>query len=699
MMLGKKLLSAFLSFITCVSVFAVGDKTITGGKWEIVLKENTKTAEFNYNGKTILSDVYAEAKIPGATLKSFDYRKTEVTQESIADNFGKGEKYTVRYSGLNGKPDLLQVFYFYSDKNYFLTEALISSKKNESSNYIAPIITTAKNAFLPEDVNNRVLSVPFDNDNFVRYSSFPLTKDSVSFEATAIFNGMTREGLVIGSVEHDTWKTGIRYSTRDNRFVEKLECFGGITHKETRDINSGKGKNPVTSKEHGSINGKLLKSPKLFVGFFGDWRKGLDEFGAANALVTPPRHWTKGTPFGWNSWGAMETKVNYLGVTDISDFIKTELQPRSFENNGQTYIGLDSWWNENFSDDDLIAFVKHCNANGQEAGIYWCPFSHWSTNGNDRMDGTDGKYKYQDAYLFADGQVRSVESRVLDPTHPGTKMMMKYQIERFRKWGFKYIKLDFINSGIVEADSFYDKKITTGVQAYNYGMQYLVDLCGEDMFLALSIAPTFPSQYGHSKRISCDAWGDINQTAYMLNSLSFGWWLDKVYAFNDADHLILYDEASNKRFSEGENRARITSGVITGLYMLGDNYSKKGSYPGTETARERALKFATNAEINEIARSGRSFYPVDGYSAPTPDGTENFFMMDTDKYVYLAVFNFQDNTSLSGYMDFPRLGLSAESGITIKELWTGASVNTIGGKLPYSVPGKDARVYRITKAH
>lgn len=683
-------LLVFILGITQISFAATNDINIVSGKWKITYHEGTKKLDYIYNNEIILAGVTVNAKNGNVLLNSFDYSVANYLQENISDNFGNGEKYTIRFSGLAGQPDLEQIFYFYADKNYFLTEAYIHSNTFTSSNYIAPIVTSVRSSFLPTDESNRVLSVPFDNDDFVRYSSFPLSTDSVSFEVTSIYNGPSRRGLVIGSVEHNVWKTGIRYSTTENQYIDKLECFGGITHKSTRDVDAH---NVIIP--HGSIKGTDLKSPKIFVGLFEDWRRGMEEYGTVNAIIAPPRTWTKGTPFGWNSWGGMETKVNYDGVVDVSDFLKNELQSRNFENNGQTYIGLDSWWNDNFSVSQLRGFVAHCNANGQEAGIYWGPFSDWGGDGERVMEGTNGQYKYKDAYLYANGEIRSIQARSLDPTHPATKMLMEYYIDRFKKWGFKYIKLDFINNGIVEADSFYVDSITTGVQAYNYGMRNLVELCGDDMYLALSIAPTFPAQYGHSKRISCDTWGqmgeNIGETGYELNSLSFGWWLDRVYTFNDADHLVL------DGYSAGANRARITSGVITGIYMLGDNLSQKGSFPGTQTALDKNLMYATNADINDIARLGKSFYPVEGYLASAADKSENFFMLDTEKYIYFVVFNFNAATTKKGNMALTRLGIDADNVSSIKELWTGSEVEITDNSVAYSVPFRDVRVYRILK--
>lgn len=676
-----------------------GNKINKNG-WEITYDPSSRTLNYSYIGQAILKGVYVKARVGTKDIESSNFKDIEIRKEKINDAVGRGTKYTVIYSdGPLSDISIEQNYFFYSDKDYFLTEAWICSDREPiASNYIAPIFTTSKNSFLPQDETNRALRVPYDNDAFVSYLSAPLNKEEVSFEVTSIFNGLSRNGLVIGSVEHDTWKTGIRYTGEDNQYITKLECFGGITHELTRDI-SDKPNRP--SKEHGSIRGKRLKSPKLLMGFFSDWRRGMERFGEVNAAIAPPRRWNTGTPFGWNSWGAMAEKVNFEGAVDVADFIKTDLQPNSFENDQTTYIGLDSFW-DNFNEEQLIAFAEHCKKNGQKAGIYWCPFSDWFGNAEGFVEGTNEQWRYKDIYLYANGKPRRIESLAVDPTHPATKLRMKYFIDRFKKWGYTYIKLDFINNGTLEADSFYNPNVTTGTQAYNEGMQYLCDLCGDDMFLALSIAPVFPAQYGNSRRISCDTWGAMSEqgwgtTNYMLNSLSFGWWLDRVYTFNDADHILLHKPQEAENYKEGANRARITSAVITGIYMLGDNFSSKGSLPGDGQAREKARAVATNQDINAIAHLGKSFYPVEGYTAQSPEKAESIYMMDTDKYTYIAIFNFDTTTSKEGKVDLGRIGSKKSKNIKGKELWTSTPLLSDSGSLLYSIPPQDVRVYRIDK--
>lgn len=696
-----------LLFLFAISSCIAGSKDIEANGWTIKYDEASKTFSYAYKGKMILSYVYARAKVGSDTLQSNQYETMSIQNKKISDKLGKGIQYTVLYQDhQDTKVNLRQEYYFYENQEHFLTELFVDSKDEISSNYLAPIYSTSQNSFLESSDKNRVLRVPYDNDAFIHYDAHTMDVEDVSFEVTTFFAGDTREGLVIGSVEHDTWKTGIVYKAESTNKITKLECYGGITHKQTRDISDREDR---PSCHHGSIKGKSLKSPKVLVGFFADWRRGLEMYGEVNAMIAPPRKWNKPTPFGWNSWAALADKVNFEAAIDVADFIKNELQPKTFENEGVTYIGLDSFW-DNFTEDQLREFVKHCNAQGQQAGIYWCPFSDWHGNAEVDVEGTNGEYKYKDIYLYANGKPRKVESLAIDPTHPATKLRIDHYINKFKDWGYTYVKFDFMNNGALEAESFYDPAVTTGTQAYNEGMSYLTQVCGEDMFIALSIAPIFPAQYGTSRRISCDTWGAMGQgahgstseggwgsTGYMLNSLSFGWWLDRVYPYNDSDHILLHKPSEAHNYGEGSNRARVTSAVITGIYMLGDNFSLKGSFKGDKEARERALKAVTNADINDIARIGKSFYPVEGYEGATSDKSANFFMYHTDKYLYVAVFNFDDKNVMNGSLDYARLDINTEEVNEIKELWMQETIENVKAVLEYSVPSQDVRVYRVEK--
>ncbi len=664
-------------------------------RWSVKLDSKKGYVNCLFDDSVAIRDVYCRVKVDDRWILSSDYAKTSMRKRAFSDELGRGVSYDIRYTDKGDRPVMRQVIRCYDSLPVFTVSVTLEAKDSLRSNYMSPLCSDEVNKFLPTDNSNRALRIPFDNDNFVHYLSSPAPVEDLSFEATAIFNGASRRGMVIGSIEHHTWKTGIAYSLTADGSIDSLACFGGVTHPLTRDV-WRKGSRRVIP--HGSIEGMQISSPRVLVGMFDDWREGMECYGWANAVISPPRKWNGGTPFGWNSWAALEKRLNYEGAVSVAEFIHEELQTRGFSNDDTLYIGLDSYW-ANLSEEQLSDFVLCCHAMGLKAGIYWCPFSDWVGNHNAEVEGSGGKWHYRDIYLRSRGVPRRIESLAVDPTHEGTKMRMNYFVEKFRRLGFSYIKLDFINNGALEADSFFEKGITTGIQAYNHGMNYLSELCGDDFFLALSIAPVFPAQYGNSRRISCDTWGAMSErewgsTGYMLNSLSFGWWLDRVYNYNDADHILLYKPEEAELFEVGANRARVTSAVITGMYMLGDNFSDRGWLPADGEARRRALEVVTNSEVNDIARIGRSFRPLEGYTAYDASKAERAFILNYEGTTYLALFNFESR-SQSGSIEVARMGLPSGAYKAV-ELWRGVT-HDFEDVLHYEIPQRDVLLYRIEK--
>ena len=297
------------------------------GKWRIEYDRAHGLADIFFDGAMLIPRAFAEVRLPQA-VTSMDYEVRTVTHEAIHDGFGHGVKYVVESSG--GRVDkMIQMFWLYENANYILTEVEISQKPKATSNFMAPLVTQAPSHFLPAG-DNRALFVPFDNDKWVRYDSIPFDREVTSYEVSALYNNASRLGLIVGSVGHDTWKTGVCSTTASNA-VTSLEVFGGITSSETRDV-----------LPHGKISGATIKSPKIFVGCFSDWRDGLAAYATANAVVVPPRTWKGGVPFGWNSWGKLQFGLTFEKAIQVSDFFARQLP--QFENHGVAYIGLDAGW-------------------------------------------------------------------------------------------------------------------------------------------------------------------------------------------------------------------------------------------------------------------------------------------------------------------------------------------------------------------
>ncbi|MBR6249143.1 MAG: hypothetical protein IKQ89_09145 [Muribaculaceae bacterium] len=667
------------------------------GKWTVRFDDATQQVTLVKDGQNVLSDVSARFKYGQTVHSTAGYGTATVTEESLSDNVGAGKQVTIAYAS-TGLPNVEQKFYLYDGADYVLTDVALSlpSGGQLESNYICPIYSEAQNLFLPQDGNNRFLTVPYDNDGFITYGSFPLSRtantssaatgrfarDSISFEVTAIFNGATQRGMVIGSVTHDTWKSAVRLtgSPLAQGHISKLECFSGVTHPATRDEHSG------YLQPHGAVKGTRVRSATMMVGLFDDWRTGLETYGAVNAAITPPHPYEGPAIWGWNSWGGMEKHCNYEGCLSVSDFIKNNIQNKGhFAQDGVIYVGLDSWDNMNW--DERKRFVEYCHANGQEAGAYWTPWSDWIGDPSRPLEGNNG-YTYAQAQTRVNGQLTGG----LDPTAPATLSRVNWYCEKFLQSGFKYLKLDFLNSGSKEADHFYRDDITTGTQAYNYGMNYLRERLGDSVIIDLSIAPVFPYQFADARRISCDAWGEMWHTSYMMNSFSFGWWLDRVYSFNDPDHLVMGDR------SEAENISRMTTAVVTGYCILGDNLSTSGSYVGTAISQQKAAKYTTYERINDLIAMRLHFRPAYGHRLFGANNSVDLFYAEASDSYVVVHFNYSAGNK-NVELDLATLGIDASQIETSRsvECWTGSAAVIADGKLTYSSPNDRARVFRLYK--
>jgi alpha-galactosidase len=618
-----------------------------------------------FNGTKVITDAYATAQ-SNNLYSSLNYTTRTYSSSPVSDGLGSGTKHIISLSG-NGLIPMEQVFYVYNNRSYFYTE--ISLNGTGSNSYgMSPLISN--NVVLSSSGDNRVLNVPFDNDTFISYNAASLNNsvNTSSSEVSAIYDNNSRNGLILGSIEHSDWKTGVQMVGSSGNTLSQLTLLGGFTQESiTRD-----------KRGHGwvGVGATTCKSPKMMVGFFSDWRDGMEEYGKSNRIAEPPYvfNWTQPTPFGWNSWGSIQSSLNLTNAKGVVDFFANNLQ--GFRNGNTAYIDLDSYW-DNLNDTELKQFADYCKSKGLKPGVYWAPFVDWGKTSR-AVEGS--AYNYTDIWAKENGAYHDLDGcRALDPTHPGTKQRIAYMIGRFKTAGFQMIKIDFLGHAAIEADSYYDGSVHTGMRAYRQGMEYLVDQLAGQMLVYAAISPNLATaRYAHMRRIACDAYSSINDTQYTLNSTNYGWWQTYMYNYIDADHEVL------STATLGTNHARVASGMITGTVITGDNYSTTGQWTSV------AQSLFQNQDVLDIARNGVAFRPVE---ANTGTGTSELFTRKVGNYLYLAVFNY--GTSSKSYsVSYSRIGLPSGT-YAMKELFSGTTTS-INSSIGFTLGASDAALYRIT---
>ncbi len=635
--------------------------TLVMSNGDVVLNYNLNagTTDFYWKNSRKISAFYGGVTLSTGYLKGINYNSWSYAVSS-------SNQVVVTATG-SGLPTMKQYFTLDQNDSFLIRVDLVGT--HLSADWMGPVVVDATGGVdLGSYGDDRALCVPFDNDGFVSYNAMPINNTGVSYEVGAFYDNTTRNGLVVGSVTHDVWKTGIYFSGSNNR-LNQMNVYGGVTA-------------PADVMPHGSVTGNTISSPTVFVGFGSDWRQTMEQFADENTNFAPGLAWTNGVPFGWNSWGVIQQNINYTDAIAVSDFFHTNLENNGFINQGTAYINLDAFWN-NLNSFQLQSFVNHCHALGQKAGIYFGPFVWFGsvTNAtNTFVEGSTNLYRYSDLLLRdTNGNAESVDGGLaLDPTHPADKDLIDYYVNLYTNYGFDYIKLDFLSHGALEGVH-YDGNVTTGIEAYNEGMSNVLQAIHGRMFISESIAPLFPYQYADSRRIACDAQASlIGNTAYTLNSVTYGWWLDDLYRFNDPDIMVFngYGATTN------ENQSRLISGAVTGVFLDGDDLTSSNGQQAAQTC-------LTTAAIDAVARVGRTFTPVEGN---TGTSAANLFVRQDGATWCLAVFNYTAS-AVNMTVDLNRAGLPSGNYIATN-LWDETTAS-VSGSFNVNLNAQQAKIFQL----
>lgn len=637
-------------------------------------KYDKGTFSLAFDGVTMFVDAISEYKLNDKMISSIDYEIFTVETEQVNDTRGTGTKAVATLTG-NNLPTMKQHFTFYNGEKYFLISTeLIAENGEVASNYIAPVIIKDGNIQNGAPGWTNFLQVPFDNDSWVSFETSNLMESGLSHEIGAFFTPDNKDGLIIGSVIHDIWKSAVEYKNK-LAHIDELYVYSGANTELTRD-----------QSPHGTVHGNSISSATFFIGFYDNWKDGMNEYAKINTTFTPKRASVIETnPIGWNSWGSIQDKINYSNATATSDYIKENLQDTWQDEENVVYVNLDSYW-DNMTTQELCDFVKHCEENGQVAGIYSSPFIMWwdeygmQTNyvpGTDisyneiRLKKSDGTYYGNDI----DG------CYPLDVTHPATYIHFKTQLEKLMNCGFKYIKLDFLVHGSLEGD-YYNDEIQTGIEAYNYAMSKVCEIVGDDVFINLSMSPIFPYNYANGRRLACDTYYDIDGTEYMLNSLTYGFWQSELYDYIDPDHIVIWGK--DGKATENEAKSRLVSGIITGgSFLTGDNFVNP--VRNSETAFARYEELLTNQRLIDILKIGKPFEAVLNANCPY---AANVFTLEHEGRTYIAVLNYNKLLYETQTIDVP-------ADCIAENLFTGEKTNTKNGKMRVTLEPRDSVIFEI----
>ncbi len=630
-----------------------------------------------YNGECIHHAYSCAKTVDGKAIDTKTAQMVSATVADISDEFGEGKQVTAVYE--KECLVLTQQINLYKSGKLVVKAILKDNERFTNTRYIAPFCTPypdkkGKRVFLSLD--QKMLKVPYDNDMWMRYESAVPDCGRKSYDVTAIYDEHTLEGLVVGALDFDIWKNAIEWGRHDAR---TFLAYSGVADAGTHDIYP-----------HEPVTGKEVHSARFTVYWSENIKKGMEEFADMCTEVIKPRQFCEcKVPFGWNSFSALGMMLTIDHWKQAGEFIQNELVNFGGED-GVSFINLDGAFGLDI--DEIRTTIKEMHEQGKKAGWYASPCMWIQKLGDRTFD--NGKHTVSELFLKDyDGNVMpAIDNLVpLDVTHPLWEVYTRETIKELINLNIDYIKIDFLTHASIEGNHY--KKGVTGRMALNHAYKVIQDEIGKaekEVFISLSIAPLFPYFLGNSRRSCCDAFGHYDDVRYVLNALNFAWWTNgRIYQYNDPDHCALYHSIIDGRSETTiqEARSRYIASVISGtVIMLSDNFGPTGDEQLIKNARNRALEIANNANVNEVARFGKTFIPVYLKSDTTP-----FYTLTHAGRHFVALFNFNSDKTV--------LELNAKHGNLpengkLKNLYTG-ELTEYKNFISTNLDGYDAALFEI----
>lgn len=648
-----------------------GGLTVKAKQASVSVNTKTGSVSYRFSNGVLLDNTTAYINDLGmgymATGQCAVHR---VNTSTFTGPTGKGTRIIIQHSGNPAGIVLTQQVTVYSDRPYILTRLTATrpgaNTELESRDVCALAVMPKSNGKLYQPgTEPRFLDVPFDNDDWTHvlernwHEATGTPFDGISYEYAAIYDNTKLSGLVMGSLSHDFWKTGIYYhSGTQTGLIDSLKIADGVATPDNPKMKADYGGNDGTHDhmQHGTMKGHSITSSVIYLCGLPDVRKAFVEYGNANVLLNGRQTWKGAAPVYWNSFG-VEGVLGYShvmmppDVMKISDFIRSL---DNFNRYSKPVVSIDSYDQSIYNTDVLRGFGRYAAKNGQQLGFYFIPFAMWTwKNGLKTTKIAGADYSMADVVLrdadnqpiwYKDGDWGAL---AMDPTHPAVRAYIINQLEKAKTIGAKFIKIDFLTAGALESSRRFNPNIRSGLQAYNYGMKMLwglVDsIMGKDVFITQAISPMFPHQYAHTRFNSTDVYSHLRDdqpgfpnwgsTEASLAAGSHQWWAQgTLWPYTNMDVSIMKNFQKNPELTDQEIRVRLFAMMAMGS-ILGD-----GSDFRDKVAAGRAKIYLNNKNLCRFFSSPRAFTPLKFADGTTFDQQIAFYL--PGKTPLLSQFNF-----------------------------------------------------------
>ncbi len=663
--------------------------TVRHGDYTLRYDLSRGTGDLLWENNALIKNFHSEAQLTNTLLNSELASSRTSSWEKIKDKVrGDGEKLTLNNRFADGTT-LTVSFWFFNDNSWLLSDMQVASAKRLEVTKLTPISATF--ADIGQGSDKRIYTTPYSNnfdfgvapvnqfglsqngtDRFANPQEPMVKFNGVSHWVTALFDNLSQHGLVAGAATVQKWKSSqqLGEAKQANGPLSKFALYnwGGVQ------------------------SGNTVASDLFFIGYFADYRDGLETYGKVYNQGEPRLNWQGAVPVGFNAFYSHDSYGKARDMYDITDYVAKNLKPLGYE-----YINMDGGFQPDGYPQGMKAFTDYVHNKGLKAGGYLTPFAIYENWLDLPVDDTG--YTHRDACLRDEkGQLVKtyLGTYALDMSHPAAQYIVRRNIKNYLDWGYDYIKLDFLDMGLYEGR--HHDPAVNGIQNYRIGMKIMRDevlASSRPVFLNASIAPLLPAAFTHGRRAACDTslgvadYSGIERQAF--NSAASWWSNGTLYDYNDAD-MFLPEQLLQGEKRSGQlaaQRLATTVALGGGHWLAGDNL------PFVDEDRSAWLE---NKALLQVAKDGIAARPVSmsNFYHSAEHSPAALVRTDGNGGVYVGLTNWRDEPQ-HWQLTAAALGLKSDSEWQITELYSGQSWQQKVGSVKYSLDGGATALLHFSK--
>jgi hypothetical protein len=637
----------------------------------------------NIAGAVMRSDV--EAVVDNVVLKSSDYPRRSVKSSQLSDELGSGSTLTVTYTGLAGRPDLLLSLRLMKDQAWGEISVAVQNTTKHIISVQSIRTVHAADALMVNlgspSGTDRILSDSFSEDRpqLAIRDLDDVTQGTPGLHRAVgsqlIYNRQSGKSLFLGALTSERFLTIFHLKSSGLGVHANIVSYDVDSTGTTEILKDDSLKDsPVAEQVELKLHvnpGENLSSERMMFAVGNDYHAQLEQYGQTVRVLHKARV-SAPTPIGWWSWTAYYFGVNQQTMATNADWLAQNLKEY-----GYRYFQIDEGYQYargEYTSADAARFplgisyiADYTRHNGLTFGLWTAPFE---------VSERAWVYQHHKEWLVhnAAGQLIHIGHvidnedalYVLDTTHPGAQEYLKQTYTKFRDWGVRFIKMDFMDDTAVEGAYF--RPDTSAMQAQRIGLQIIRNAVGDDVMLDKDGGAMLnPVGFVDAGRISQDTAHSFEVTREAASGIAARYYMHRNFFISDPDAFNVsrqhIDDQGQVPLSLDEAKVSIAlSAVSGGMFEIGDDLPTLGA-----SAERMAL--VKNSDLIDMARLGRASRPVDLLTyAPDDKRPSVFLLKENGRQSILTIFNWTE-AARPHAINLAQLGLKANGKYEIVDVF------------------------------